>query len=600
MTLHESPEEFEFGPFRLLKASRRLMCRNVEVSIGGRAMDVLLALASKGGQLVTKRELFEAAWPRSVVHDSNLKVTVAGLRQALREFSPEGDHIRTVVGRGYWLDDGKPGSRSAIITRVASGHRASLPNRPNLVGRDKVIEDVRSLLSIKRLTTIFGSGGIGKTAVAIAAAHLYAEEAGNSVTYVDLSSITTEEYVYTALGSAFGLSVIDRELLDAVCSDLAQRRTLLLLDTCEHVCDEVTHICNVLLAKAPETTILATSRKVLGAREESVFRLEPLEVPPPEHARTAESILRYPAAQMFAEKLLEHSGLKFENADALAIAEICRRLDGVPHAIDLAAPPVGFSGAQTFLRQLDSGIQSLRREVPEGPRRHQSLQQSFDWSYALLTNREALILRAMSIFVAPFDMDAVVHVLEHRKLDPEELFDAVAGLRSKSVLSIVKLRRQIRYRLVDTTRLFAADLLKNHGEHDAIAAGHAQFQLEVQSRACKEHVEASSAQGQETYAMQIHDLRKAVDWALWQGGDLVLGMRLVAAGLSLWRELSLEDEAKQNSGAALRAFCETNCADTALRLRLEMGVQLAAPRPTVGRACIGSTCAEETSTAHGQ
>ena len=269
-----------FGPFRLYSTQRKLLCRGVEVRLGGRAMDVLRVLAEKKGSIVHSDELFAAAWPDVFVHESNLKVTVASLRRTLREYSPVHDYIRNVVGRGYWLSsDVRPLSSSEDIPRSTP-----LPELRTVIGRDEDIAALCETMTQHRLSTIVGAGGIGKTTVAIAAAQIYGDEAGHAVTFVDLASVVSEEFVASTIAAALGISLEGKDILPAAASLLARRKALLVLDTCEHVQREVARICDALLTNTANLRVLATSRQVLGSQYERVVWLPPLKVPPQGYA----------------------------------------------------------------------------------------------------------------------------------------------------------------------------------------------------------------------------------------------------------------------------------------------------------------------------
>src|SRR5262245_62676066 len=189
----------DFGPFHLYPQHRKLFFQAEEVQLGGRAMDVLLALAREKGGIVTKEQLFEAAWPNVTVHESNLKVTVASLRRALRECSSSHEYITTVVGRGYWLrDDVQPqGSCNDLDHPVVTS--PPLPELGTVIGREVAIAELRETLAQNRLTTIVGSGGIGKTTVAVAVAQLFEDEGGGAVTFVDLARFASHDFVPSSL-----------------------------------------------------------------------------------------------------------------------------------------------------------------------------------------------------------------------------------------------------------------------------------------------------------------------------------------------------------------------------------------------------------------
>ncbi|MCS3498678.1 putative ATPase/DNA-binding winged helix-turn-helix (wHTH) protein [Bradyrhizobium japonicum] len=572
MVSAELAEVLDFGPFRLHPRNRKLFCGAEEVHIGGRSMDVLLALARTQGELVSKEQLFAAAWPNTFVHESNLKVAIASLRRTLREYSPSLEFITTVVGRGYRLAFESQSADPSIESEFPMAAGTSLPELGTVIGRDAEIALLRETLARNRLTTIVGAGGIGKTTVAIAVAHLFEDEGGGSVTFVDLARVSSEEFVPASLASALGISANSNDALQAVVSILSRRKSLLLLDTCEHVLSAVTHVCDFVLAKTTDVRILATSRQVLRARYEKLVWLDPLKVPPPEHADTAADVLKYSAPQLLVARASEKAGYCIDDKDARAITEICRRLDGAPLSIELVSSRLKARSANTVLEELDDRFRSLRKEAPGGPLRQQTLLVTLEWSYALLNEDEARTLRAISIFAGSFDADSVAHVVAHSGETSFSAFDAIAALRAKSMISEDHSTGKLRHRLLDSTRAFASTLLEGHGEVAAVSTRHARLQLEILTRAGEEHASLSARAWHARYGGQVDDLRKALDWALYQSADTLLGMQLVAAGLPLWHELSLGEESRENCRQALAEFERTGCTDTALKLNLIVGL----------------------------
>ncbi len=342
-----------FGPFRLDTARRKLFCGSEDVRIGGRSMDILLALAERKGELVSKQALFLAAWPDTFVQEANLKVTIAYLRRALRRHAPSADFINTVVGRGYWLGGDVPVEGSTVAAQVAPG---ALPDISNVVGREAEIAQVEAMLESHRLVTIAGPGGIGKTTVATMVAHRAATAAGGSVTFVDLSRVTREEFVAASLAAALGISS-GGDSLQAVFSILARQKALLVLDTCEHVLNAVAHICDVLLSRTAQVRILATSRQLLGVRSEKPLWLAPLATPPDDHPDGIEQVLRYAAPRLLVTRASEKGGYVPREGDARALGQICRQLEGSPLAIELVA-------LRLATRARGSGAGRARRPVP--------------------------------------------------------------------------------------------------------------------------------------------------------------------------------------------------------------------------------------------
>jgi predicted ATPase/DNA-binding winged helix-turn-helix (wHTH) protein len=558
-----------FGPFQLHKAHRKLVCGTEEVRIGGRGMDVLLALAARQGELVRKQDLMVAGWPDTFVQDANLKVTVAYLRRALRRHAPASEFINTVVGRGYWLSAGDPANESGSVADVALAG-AALPQIHDIVGREAEIARLKGLFAASRLVSIVGGGGIGKTTLAVAVARDIARETGGSVTFVDLSHVTNEEFVADSLAAALGVSSGGNSL-QAVFSILARHKMLLVLDTCEHVLSAVSHICEVLLARTAHLRILATSREVLRVRSERVLWLTPLAVPHDLHD-TIEPILSYAAPRLLVRRAYEERGHFPQDADARSLVQICRQVDGSPLAIELAAPRVAARGAAAALAELEDNLLVLRRQGGEGPRRHRTLLETLKWSYSLLTTQEASTLRACSVFAGLFGSEAVVQVASGATLSPVEIVDALAGLRLKSMVAVEQRDNEFGYRLLDSTRAFAAALLDRHDETASAYSAHARWVLKMLVRAAADQPATSPGLWRASYAMLIHDLRKALEWTLHRSADRMLGIQLVAAGLPLWHELSLSGEIRVNCELALSELRRVGRSDTSLELKLVVGL----------------------------
>ncbi|NEK20335.1 winged helix-turn-helix domain-containing protein [Rhizobium leguminosarum] len=571
MVSRQPPDVIHFGPFRLHLKLRRLLCGEEEVRLGNRAMELLMALARKKGEVVTKKDLFDAAWPGIFIEEGNLKVTIASLRRSLRKYSETGSYIRTFSSRGYWLSDQLDGGMSYDGNLPASAN-TQIPDLGTVIGRADEIAEVRRTIAVDRLTTIVGAGGVGKTTVALAVAQLVAGDEKDSVTFIDLSRIAGEEFVIPSLAAVLGISSGSQDRLDAVSSILASQTALLVLDTCEHVINAVAHLCDVILARTKSVRILCTSRQALRAKNERVVWLAPLGVPPPGGSLTAEEALGYSAPKLLVERASEVGNYRLEDRDVGTLVEICRSLDGLPLALELIASRLLFEPATDVLRELDDRFARLIGRGHEGPPRQWTLLATLEWSYALLTESEAAVLRASSIFAGPFEAGALLRVVGHHDLDPADVFDALAGLRSKSMLSIEHSSNEIRYRLLDSTRAFAANLLEVSGELEDASAAYARYVLDVFEKAKIEQSQLPAQLWYAIYAIRVEELRKAITWALYQNGDTLLGLKLVATGLPLWHELSMIEEARKNCEHALAVFDRSSCTDSALKLKLLVGL----------------------------
>ncbi|RFU48356.1 winged helix-turn-helix domain-containing protein [Paraburkholderia sp. DHOC27] len=548
-----------FGSFRLIPSQQTLLDGDSRVVIGGRALDLLTALVERRGELITKKELMARAWPRSVVEESNLKVHIAALRKALGEGPQTQRFVATVVGRGYRFvapveHETMPLAGAPLDThlRVAHNVPAALV-RP--IGRTEAIRDLLSRLARVRLLTVTGPGGIGKTTVALAVAHEMVEAGEHDVWFVNLSRLSAPGFVPHAVANAVGLAVHSDDIPRALANyfRLRNRPQLVILDSCEHVIEAVAILAEQITAAAPQMHVLGTSREPLQVVGEHVYRLEPLETPPDSARLTVDEALQYSAVELFVERATAASGaFTLTDEAAPAVAQICRRLDGIALAIELAATRLDAFGVQELLHLLDDRFATLAQGSRTAPERQKTLLATLDWSHQLLPEVERVVLRRLGIFPGVFSLGSAAAVGGDDTLPYARAIDAVASLVAKSMLSANAASDSMRYRLLDTTRDYARRKLVEAGEWDTVARCHAVHFLDVYARTEECWSRPPDARWLEDHKPTLDDVRAALNWAFSTQGDAALGIALTVSAIPAWVRLSSLEECRSRVEYALQ------------------------------------------------
>jgi predicted ATPase/DNA-binding winged helix-turn-helix (wHTH) protein len=535
-----------FGPFELLIPERLLKRADKPVPLGGRALDILIALAERAGEVVTHKELIERVWPDVNVEEANLRVHISGLRKALGDGRDGARYISSVAGRGYCfvlpIEHPLTGQRAASPGIAdAEGFKKLPPRLSRMVGREDIVQALAAQLMLRRFVSIVGPGGIGKTTVAVSVAHRLLAGFEGAVFFVDLSVLTNPQLVPTAVASALGFMVQAHDPFGSLVAFLGDKKILLVLDNCEHVIEAAATLAERVVSEAPQAHILATSREALRAEGERVHLLHSLDCPPGHADLTAAEVLRYPAAQLFMERLAAggHTAA-LSDADAPVVATICRRLDGIALAIELAASRAGALGIGGIAELLDNRFSLLWQGRRTALPRHQTLNAMLDWSYSLLSEHEKLTLSRLSVFVGDFLVPAACSIASGEGHDAN-VSGAIVSLVEKSLVSTSEIGESTYYRLLDTTRAYAKIKLTQRGEMDSIARRHAIFysrflqdQEIIQSRFGEYNLSA--------FSPHMGNVRAALEWALSDHGDVTIGIALAAASAPLFIGLSLLDE----------------------------------------------------------
>jgi predicted ATPase/DNA-binding winged helix-turn-helix (wHTH) protein len=547
-----APATLAFGPFRLDAPGRRLTESGRPVPVGDRALELLIALTERPGEVVSKSNLMSRIWPDTHVEEANLRVQVAALRRAL---GGAGDaYVANAPGRGYRFV-APVGSEAAGGERLGRSQLWSSLNEP--VGRATEIAAVIGRLRETRLLTIVGPGGIGKTTLATACARALQPGNADGVAFTEVSGAVD---LTMSIAASLGLRLPDDDGLAALCRYLAPLELLLVLDSCEYAIDAVAGAAEAVLRQAPGVTIVATSREPLRAESEVVWRLEPLATPPLEQSLSAAEALDYAAVQLFVDRA-RASDRSFRLTDDIVatIANICRRLDGLPLAIELAAGRIGAFGLSGIEAGLDNRFQILSEGRRTAMPRHRTMAAAIDWSFFALSPEEQQTLRRLSLFQAPFDAAAAAHLALGADASPGAAIEVLSSLVAKSLVIADTTVAPVEYRLLDTTRDYARSKLEA-GEARAAAARHATRTIRILESADAELDTRSMRDWVDYYVRQLEDVRAALDWAYSAEGDRSFAVPLTIAAAPVWSRLNWIEERRRRIEAAL-AIAEPDSRD---------------------------------------
>lgn len=552
-----------FGPFRLFAKTRLLEKDGAPVHLGGRALDILVFLAERAGEVVDKRELIRRVWADVNVDEGSLRFHITTLRKALGDPGEGSRYVVNVPGRGYCFT-------AALLRAAPSENRTSLPvasprSLPSplakMIGRDDAVQRISAELVLHRFVTIVGPGGIGKTSVALAVAHGELPAFDGQVCFVDFGALRETRLVAGTIAAALGLTVNSDDPVPGLLTFLRNRRMLMVFDSCEHILDDLAPLAERIVREAGELHILATSRESFRAEGERVHRLFPLDCPPQRDGLGIADILAYPATQLFVERIAESlSEFELSEEDAPLVADICRRLDGIALAIELAAGRVNAYGIAGTASLLDSRFSLLWRGRRTAVPRHHTLSAALAWSYDLLPATESATLRGLSAFVGPFTLEAALAVASCQGIGEAEAAEAISNLLSKSLIATSPAERRLRYRLLDTTRAFVAEKLVENGEADRVARAHAEYFRDFLRDIALKSTGMQSAGGFLPYADHLPNVRAALTWSFSDGGDRTIGVDLAASAAQFFLELTLLTECYRWTQQAL-ASLDASAAD---------------------------------------
>jgi predicted ATPase/DNA-binding winged helix-turn-helix (wHTH) protein len=524
--------------------------------LGSRALDLLIALVERAGEVVEKEELINYVWPNTFVDEANLRVHVAALRRALGDGQGDTRYIVCSAGRGY--------SFVAPIQRMEESSSAPEPpsDRPSpaknlpilltrIIGRDDALRAVADQLRREGLVTIVGPGGIGKTTVTLAVTERLSDRYEDGLCFVDLGPLADGELIASALSSSLGLPIISGDPIASLTAFLAEQRKLIVLDTCEHLVESVAKLVESLLRGCPGINILATSREPLRAEGEQVYRLPGLDRPPPMSVITAQEAMAFSSVKLFSERAASSlDTFELNDANSGIVSEICSRLDGVPLAIEIAAAQVALFGVRGLADRLTSVFLTTHGRRTALPR-HQTLRAMLDWSYQLLSPVEQRTLRRLAVLSGNFTLRETIAIAAENQTESRNVIASLADLVAKSLVSADVSGPVAQYRLLDTTRAYALAKLDESGERTATTRRHAIHFRRLFEQAESESQTRPAAEWLSEYGAQVDNLRAALEWAFSPDGDSGLGIALTIASATFWMHLSLIEECRRHVARAL-------------------------------------------------
>lgn len=584
-----NPQDFEaeaqavaFGPFVLDAANARLTRHGQVIALPPRPLALLAHLARHPGELVTKDHLLDAVWGHRHVSESVLKGSVNTLRKALGDEAKAPLWIETVPRHGYRFVAVLQPVATAAAGPGATGQPAPAagnlppPGTP-LLGRDGDLQALPALLAEHRLVTLAGSGGIGKTRLALAVAAACQDRFSDGAWIVRLDAVDALDgslALVASIARSLRLSAEAARSAESLAAALGRLSLLLVLDNCEHVLEATATLAQGLLAQASGLRLLVTSQEPLRLQGEQVWRVGPLSWPAPGDTATAD---RHAAVALFVQRVRAlDPAFVLSPANRGAVCELCARLDGLPLALELAAARVPLLGVDGVLDRLQERLELLTQGPRDAPARQRTLRATLAWSHALLTPEQRVVLRRLAVFGGSFSLAAAQAVVADPGQPGWGVVDALGALVEKSLIVSVaapaaaaggaQRRRRgdgerngpasaqptQRMRLFDSIRSFAAEQLQDAGETQTLRSRHAEWMLGL--------LQAASAQAHDTPLLEwtaallpeVDNLRAALRHAL--PADPALAVALVSHATVFWQRAALKHEALRWQTAVLPLF----------------------------------------------
>lgn len=541
----------DVGKLNIDLERREVLLNGSPLRIGSRALGILELLIEADGKLVAKDEILSRVWPDTIVEENNLQVHVMALRKVLGE---DRGLIKTVNGRGYQLVREANRTRDELLSVGRIAIRELPPPSSELVGRDAAVNDIIAILDRVPLLTLVGAGGIGKTSLAIRVARQMSGCFDGDVRFIELAALAEPNTVLVAVAEACGMRFAGGVVsATRVAETLAGEKCLIVFDNAEHVVEVIAGLVAKLVLYNPNLRILVTSREPLRIISESIFRVLPLDVPAVD--APLDQLLASSSVQLFlrrASALGCNPGADLQGIGL--VSDICRRLDGIPLAIELAAGRSAALGVAGVYSRLDDRLQLLAGGPRNAVPRHQTLRATLDWSYTLLDPPSRTVFRRLGMFAGVFTLEAVLAVAMDCRKDVALAIESISELAAKSLVNVEFDDAVAKYRLPESTRAYAMEKLRDEGEIPEIAARHIDFLRErfdispSSTGQLNEHTVAFDLR------QMLDDARGAFDWAFSAEGDRRLGVLLAGVLVGTLLECSLVEECCVRAERAVAAL----------------------------------------------
>jgi predicted ATPase len=490
--------------------------------------------------------------------------SVGALERGVRR-APYRDTVR-LLSTALRLDDAKrvefevaaddARARGGRTPKISPNQRDGFPiPLTSFVGRTLDLTAISGLLDTNRLVTVTGTGGIGKTRTVIEVASRLTAMRWERMTFVDLSPLTDGRFIVGTIALAMGLHADAGHTTDDLVAALRSKRALLILDNCEHLIGEVAILVSAVLQRCEQISILATSRERLAIGGEAVYRLPSLEIPK-RAPQTLELARGFAAVELFIQRADGVEGDIGSNPAIVAsVLEICRRLEGIPLAIELAAARVGALGIVALRDRLHQGL-ALSGGARNMPTRQQTMLATISWSYDLLDESERLVLQHLAIFAGGFTLAAADAVCTARGIDARTITPCVSSLVDKSLVNIVSREDTVRYSLLESVRAFALERVADAGQRNELSATHAQWVASFADWVDSERANRPEQWLRTDVDPELENARTALAWSLGAGSDAILAGRIVGGLRTIWLTSGRRSECKSFALEVLDAIDE--------------------------------------------